>query len=421
MAILKIRDSDGNVQEILVIKGDKGEDGIPNGDAVLFVEQTLTAVQKAQARENIGAAEDLFKRRGNLNPAFVTYLGNKIMSPNGNSIDFYDNDAYSTYKIPVRVIDGLDYYLSFNGGNTLSARVALYDVNDTYIPDTYVSGVLGKISISQSGYVYVTIGSTVENFSFEVGGEYMGDADFYLACEYLMKINNYTSLPPVGKKVAILGDSVTTGWTEDNDGTGRYMATKWYDYIHNRYGFESVTVDAEIGRSFVRNGSMSTRFTEQVEKIAADTDIIFVFGGSNDFQMNSALGTIDDTPSKANGAEETQKFYPAVKYCAEYLTAHFPNADIIFMTPLQRNHRGEGVNVKNTSGHRQTEYVDAIKEVCRVYGIYCIEMGATSEFKTASAGWLAEYMPDGLHPNEAGTALYVQNCLYNKLDEYFYR
>lgn len=63
--ILRIRDNEGNVQEILAIKGEKGDPYTPTEadkeeflgsvDVVRYVPQNLTEAQKAQARANIGA------------------------------------------------------------------------------------------------------------------------------------------------------------------------------------------------------------------------------------------------------------------------------------------------------------------------------------------------------------------------------
>lgn len=118
MSILRIRDKDGNIQEILTLKGDKGDpgaqgkDGKPGADGVpgytpqKFVDywtlsdqtsvinqavsgveakvapvsyesQTLTSEQQAQARENIGAAEVVFVYIINYDEETSTYYCDK--------------------------------------------------------------------------------------------------------------------------------------------------------------------------------------------------------------------------------------------------------------------------------------------------------------------------------------------------------
>ena len=52
-----------------------------------------------------------------------------------------------------------------------------------------------------------------------------------------------------------------------------------------------------------------------------------------------------------------------------------------------------------------TEFVDAIKEVCRLFSIPVLDMFANSGMPARVWAWCEKYMPDGLHPNDEGQKL----------------
>ena len=213
-----------------------------------------------------------------------------------------------------------------------------------------------------------------------------------------------------GKKMVVVGDSITYG-------TGLSQSEKrWYQYVKQRYGFESVWADAEIGRAFTRDGMSSTRFTETVKNLPKEAEVIIVFGGVNDYNFNAPIGTMADNKSDAN---KGITFYAALKHAAETLRENHPTAQIIFMTPLPCNQKKEGVDARNTAGHCVRDYAEAIKTVCEFYGFDVVDLNQITNFDVESDLWLEMYMPDGLHPNVVGVDLYLKNGVYPALDILF--
>lgn len=210
--------------------------------------------------------------------------------------------------------------------------------------------------------------------------------------------------PFSGKTMAVCGDSICKG---------SFATTPWHALVQDRYGLASVQNLAQDGARYGIQGSYD-RITVQVQSITGTPDIVAVFAGTNDFALNSVLGTRGDAASSSNGAT----FYAAVKYSMEYLLTNFPNAKIIYLTPLQRNDSGT-YDAANRQGLRLSDYVDAIRELAGVYGVILCDVYRNSEFHVFNSTFKADYTGnsgDGLHPNEAGTALYTENAIFPVFD-----
>ena len=125
------------------------------------------------------------------------------------------------------------------------------------------------------------------------------------------------------------------------------------------------------------------------------SDIIVVFGGTNDFGHGDApLGTFEDnTPNT---------FYGAMHVLCCDLISKFPNSEIIFMTPLHRIGEDFLVNERALPRVALSNYVDAIIEVCRYYSLPVLDLFSTSGIQPAIPVIKEKYMPDGLHPSDAG-------------------
>lgn len=372
----------------------------------------------------------------------VSYKGNiltrlipekKVISTSGGEIIFYDNENMDTFFVPVNV--GEKYYLVSKSGFIGSVRRAFVDTSRNGSSDTYVIDAITETPIeftaTEKGYFLVCVEPTnTNNLSVSKGN--VDTKDYYLLVRDNIKLvqnqinqtldecTEYVFSSSVkNKKLHALGDSITYGYTvagknEDGSWIGANVSKKWWEFVAERYGM-SATSDAEIGRAFTKDGSMSTRFTQRVQEIPTDSDVIIVFGGTNDFNWSPNIGSIDDTSSNENG---NISFYSALKFVAEYLSTNFYDKTIIFMTPLPRKNT-EGFNGKDVNGKMLIDYAEAITKMCRCYGFYCIDLNNICDFYVYSDAWLETYMVDGLHPNDLGTKIYVEKGIYPALDKIF--
>jgi len=196
------------------------------------------------------------------------------------------------------------------------------------------------------------------------------------------------------KVINVLGDSITAG-----------SGTSAPEHI-----FHAVLGRA-VGASAVRNyGIGGTRIARQredapgldygpayVDRYAAmadDADLVLVFGGTNDYGHGTApFGNMEDrTPTTFCGACH-QLFAGLIE--------KYPTAQIVIMTPLQR----EGGNVPcDNTGLPLIAYVDAMKTIAGQYALPVLDLYREAGICPDLRCHKERFCPDGLHPNDAGAA-----------------
>lgn len=222
----------------------------------------------------------------------------------------------------------------------------------------------------------------------------------------------------LGRKLLIIGDSITDG--------NRYVTSLISQTgcsVYNRgVSGSSIAVRSGATDSFCErlnlsenNGtSHSVGFPSN-----SNVDVVIMFGGTNDWGLSVPMGAFTD-------AIDTSKFCGALRYMAEGLKARYPGKPIVFLSMMTaaRSTRfgnwnrvtfssdGSFVYRQNSQSKYMSDYHEAIKQVCQLYGIYFIDMfecglSPTSEYDyehyTLEQG--DPPVPDGLHPNEAGGAI----------------
>ena len=88
----------------------------------------------------------------------------------------------------------------------------------------------------------------------------------------------------------------------------------------------------------------------------------------------------------------------------QQLIERYPHAQLIVMTPLHRI--GEEMMPFNEAGVRRAgvlkDYVDAIRDIAEFYSVPVVDLFAQSGLQPRVKILRELYMPDGLHPNDAG-------------------
>ena len=200
------------------------------------------------------------------------------------------------------------------------------------------------------------------------------------------------------KKVAFLGDSITEG-----AGASCLEKVYWNVFAGNTgaecfgYGISGTRIAKQVHPS--DTPAFDRYFASRLDEMIPDADIVVVFGGTNDFGHGDApFGKHDDR------TEDT--FCRALHILMEKLINRYPNAMIVFMTPLHRS--SEDNDVVNEKGVRACgpllKYVDAIIEAAAYYSIPVLDLYRTAGMQPRVPIILEQFMPDGLHPNDAGHA-----------------
>jgi lysophospholipase L1-like esterase len=202
------------------------------------------------------------------------------------------------------------------------------------------------------------------------------------------------------KKVAILGDSITEG---AGTTAREFRFTDVFQSISGaevyNYGIGGTRIARQIKPS--SNPRFDLCFLDRSEEMVEGADVVVVFGGTNDFGHGDApLGCFDDR------SEYT--FYGAMHSLINRLVTRYPDATVVFMTPLHRTSESVTVNEIGQPTVRMKYYVDAIREVCEYYSVPVLDLYASSGLQPAIPVIKERFMPDGLHPNNAGAKIIAE-------------
>ena len=198
-----------------------------------------------------------------------------------------------------------------------------------------------------------------------------------------------------GKVASFLGDSITFG----------AKTTKIYhQYLKELVGFSTCNNYGIDGASVtnVSNG-ICTRYNN----VASDSDIIFIFGGTNDFFYSKPLGewyTLSGTTRTLN--KDVSTFRGALAEICDGLITKFPTKQIVLMTPIHRDRlNSQQTDLEaNASGLYLDDYVECVKEAGRIFGIPVIDLNGESglyPMNTENANAFF-HEDDKLHPNANG-------------------
>ena len=203
-----------------------------------------------------------------------------------------------------------------------------------------------------------------------------------------------------GKIINFLGDSITEGYgTSDFEGA---QEKRYSHLIAEKYGLKRANnygvCGSRIARQQVVTDNLYDRdFCMRCHEMDPEADIVVVLGGTNDYGHGTAfIGRFEDrTP---------ETFYGACHYLMRSLIERYPDGRIVFATPLHRldedNPHGDGQ--KSWEGRPLRDYVNIIRRVAEYYSVALLDLYAAGGFQPEVPVLRERYMPDGLHPNDAG-------------------
>ena len=209
------------------------------------------------------------------------------------------------------------------------------------------------------------------------------------------------------KKILFLGDSIT-------EGVGASSPEKCYVSVFGKLSGAEVKNYGIGGTRIAKQSKISLSeesdrdFMSRVDEMDSEADVVVVFGGTNDFGHGDS--TIGDFSSR-----DECTFYGALHILCTSLINKYPKADVIFMTPLHRVSEDDDVNEIGLKREALLSgYVDIIKEVAGYYSLPVLDLFNTSGIQPKVDIIREIYMPDGLHPSDAG-AEKIAKRLYNFL------
>lgn len=217
-----------------------------------------------------------------------------------------------------------------------------------------------------------------------------------------------------GKKINFLGDSITEG-----HGTSDWGTKPFHQLLRIRCGLAEARNYGKGGTKIARLPVVTDHPFDQDFNLRApdmnhDADAVVVFGGTNDFGHGTIpLGNMD--------SRDIHTFYGGLHSLCTFLINTYKDKPIIFMTPLHRlnevlDHNNR-VKDGNTNARPLIEFVRAVREVCEFYGIPVLDLYRDCALYGQNWAWCEKYMPDGLHPSDAGHEL-IANKLQRFLENF---
>ena len=204
-----------------------------------------------------------------------------------------------------------------------------------------------------------------------------------------------------GKKMNCLGDSITEG--HGLSASGKHFFT----ILKERCGLAEARNYGVGGSRIARQTNPNPGeakdwdFCYRAQFMDDDADIITVFGGTNDYGHGDApLGCMSDRTDLT--------FYGALHVLFRRLINKYPAATIIVFTPTHRGYEnspyGDG---SRRAGEKAPlkKYVEIIREVAQFYSLPVLDLYAMGGMQPDIDVNRVRYMPDGLHPNDAGHEL----------------
>lgn len=213
----------------------------------------------------------------------------------------------------------------------------------------------------------------------------------------------------LNKLYKALGDSITRGEDPENS---------YLPMLNNRYTDIVAKSTGLVGLNYGVGGSTiavlpnrSNSFWERRDLGSAH--IYSIFGGTNDYELNVEMGTINDGD------------FSHFKYAFYKLVDYFINSggQCFVITPLRRLNDTN----PNLKGYTLKDYVDAEIEICKMFGIPVLDLYNNCEINPNITTMRNSFMPDGLHPNKNGMRIvgnrissFIKNMLNYGSDQNIY-
>ena len=308
----------------------------------------------------------------------------------------------------------INIYICDNNGIPVSSwyTINFYDNNKKWIEGN-INQTYSDISTSVISIPYNAKYAIPSFVSKANASNYMVsfDRDLYGYDDYTEKIIPYDvetyRLRPskwVGKKVLVIGDSISTSNYRGigDDGKNLPLWKKWDDVLADKLGFTMVK-DAISASGFIvqptttEPGEKSICYRVDNYPKSDKYDMIILFAGINDFLQGVTIGSDVST-------DRTIDFISAVDYSVRTLIDKFPMARLVGVLPLPI-----GMYTKPEQNDTSA-YVNVLKEIYTKYGVPYLDLSRNSGFKphiqsfknmfTLNGGSSDKPVPDGLHPNK---------------------
>ena len=187
-------------------------------------------------------------------------------------------------------------------------------------------------------------------------------------------------------KILFLGDSITQGVGASE------LKNCYVSLVKEKLGCEVINYGisgTRIARQFIVSNAAphDWDFQQRAFIMDKDADLVFVFGGTNDYGHGNA-------PIGEPTSHDPYSFCGGLNNLVEYLLETYGKEKLCFLLPLRRSD-------ENKNGKHLIDYVECMRNILTEKGVSYIDFykdGLSQPLTEKDEG----YFRDGLHPNDQG-------------------
>lgn len=214
------------------------------------------------------------------------------------------------------------------------------------------------------------------------------------------EVRNELKMDLKGKTISFLGDSITEGACVSDIEKNRYDNVVLHELglkKVNNYGISGTRIAHQLKPSEKARHDMN--FCGRCFDMDPSSDVIVVFGGTNDYEHGDApLGSVED--------ESRTTFCGSMNYLIDKIRELYPEATLVVMTPARRKDDFLPCERKKDLcgivGPILKEYVDDIVEICRRKKVPVLNLFEKLDIDPNLQEDYEKYTGDGLHFNDIG-------------------
>lgn len=187
------------------------------------------------------------------------------------------------------------------------------------------------------------------------------------------------------KKITCIGDSITYGNGGSDDGNGNKISYCNFlgDILHANI------VNLGIGGSAIADNWDDTSLILRWHEIPQDSDIILIFAGVNDY----FIGEYGDRDIEKTFCHDAFQLLQNIRYnygCQIYVVLTY---------------QADAMNWEAFQSHDYAKYMNTLNDYSNELGIEVIDLFHSDYLNSVDVEVKQNYMPDGIHPNDAGNNL----------------